>query len=295
MHEFKTHHPIVNFIYFLFVTVFAMFFMHPLCLAISIVTSFAYSVILNGKKALKFNILYLLPMMLMTAILNPVFNHAGITVLTYLPSGNPLTAESIIYGAAAAVMLASVICWFSCFNTIMTSEKYMYLFGKIIPSLSLILSTILRFIPKFKNDIKEITNAQKCLGKSFTGASFIKKIKLSSTIISALITCSLENAIDTADSMKSRGYGVSKRTAYSNFSFGRRDALTLFFIILEAVYVIIGAKYNKISFTYYPKMTGADFSYYGVSIFLVYLLLCITPIIIELREEMRWKALKSKI
>jgi energy-coupling factor transport system permease protein len=40
-----------------------------------------------------------------TAWLNPLFNHAGVTLLFYLPGGNPVTLESMVYGLAAATML----------------------------------------------------------------------------------------------------------------------------------------------------------------------------------------------
>jgi energy-coupling factor transport system permease protein len=46
-------------------------------------------------------------------------------------------------------MLAAVISWFSCYNAVMTSDKFVYLFGRVIPALSLILSMTLRFVPKF--------------------------------------------------------------------------------------------------------------------------------------------------
>ncbi len=44
--------------------------------------------------------------------MNLAFNHEGATILAYLPSGNPLTLESIAYGFAAAAMLAAVVLWF---------------------------------------------------------------------------------------------------------------------------------------------------------------------------------------
>lgn len=72
--------------------------------------------------------------------MNLAFNHQGATILAYLPSGNPLTLESIAYGFAAAAMLAAVVLWFSCWNTVMTSDKLMHLFGRVVPALSLLLS-----------------------------------------------------------------------------------------------------------------------------------------------------------
>ena len=40
---------------------------------------------------------------------NPAFDHEGATLLAYLPSGNPLTLESIAYGVAAAVMHGAAV------------------------------------------------------------------------------------------------------------------------------------------------------------------------------------------
>ena len=134
MSEFKTYHPIVNFTYFLFIIVFSCLLMHPLCLIFSLVSAFTYSLMLKGRgKALK-SLKYMLPLLFLTAIINPLFNHRGETILAYFPNGNPLTFESVIYGICAAVMILSVICWFSCYNEIMTSDKFIYLFGKIILS-----------------------------------------------------------------------------------------------------------------------------------------------------------------
>ena len=79
-----------------------------------------------------------------------------------------LTLESILYGVAIAVMFGTVILWFSCVNVVMTSDKLMYLFGRIIPSLSMMFSMVLRFVPKFKNQIRLISNSQKCIGRDIS-------------------------------------------------------------------------------------------------------------------------------
>ena len=146
---FSSYHPLVNFLYFALVLAYTMCLMHPASLLISLAGALAYSIYLNGRRAVRFSLLFLLPMMLMAALLNPAFNHEGATLLTYLPSGNPLTLESILYGLAAAAMLAAVITWFSCYTAVMTSDKFVYLFGRVIPALSLVLSMALRFVPRF--------------------------------------------------------------------------------------------------------------------------------------------------
>ena len=295
MNEFKNYHPIVNFTYFVFVIGFSMFFMHPVCLGISLMCGFLYSCILKGKGAIKINLLYMLPMALLMALINPAFNHEGITIIRYLPSGNPLTLESIIYGISSAVMIVSVICWFSCYNQIMTSDKFIYLFGKIIPALSLIFSMTLRFVPKFLSQLKVVTNAQRCIGRDVSEGSIINRAKNGLSILSCMTTWSLENAIETADSMKARGYGITGRTAFSIFRFDNRDKKALFVILVLGSYTLIGNIMGGIYFSYFPQMKGEGFSAFSISIFVAYLILCIYPVIIEVREVIRWKALKSKI
>jgi len=295
MNEFNNYHPIVNFIYFLFVIGFSCFLMHPVCLAISLGCGFAYSVMQKGKRALITNLIYMLPLIAVTALINPIFNHEGVTVLCYFPWGNPLTAESVVYGVCAAVMIASVICHFSCLNEIMTSDKIIYLFGRIIPSLSLIISMTLRFVPKFAAQMKVVVNSQKCIGRDASRGSIIKRAKHGLSIISIMTTWSLENAIDTADSMKSRGYGIAGRTSFSIFKFDSRDKKALVCIAFLGLYTLAGSLMDGAYFRYFPSLKGVEMSLFSISVFTSYLLLCLCPVIIELWEVRRWKALRSKI
>ena len=293
--SFSTYHPLINFLYFALVLVFAMFLMHPVCLAISCMSAFAYSVYLNKRKAIRFGVRVLLPMMLFTALLNPAFNHEGVNILAYLPSGNPLTFESIAYGVAAAVMMMAVMNWFSCFNVVMTADKFVYLFGRAIPALSLILSMSLRFVPRFKAQIKVVANAQRCIGRDVSSGNILQRARHGIRILSIMVTWALENAIETADSMKSRGYGLAGRTAFSIFRFDRRDRLALAYLLAIGVYVIIGAGQGGMYFRYFPTVKGVDLSPYTASMFAAYAALCLLPLILNVREDFKWKVIRSKI
>ena len=291
---FSGYHPIVNFLYFGFVLAFAMIFTHPVCLGLSFLCAFAYSVYLKGKKAVKFTLVYMLPMLIMAALLNPAFNHEGGTILTYLPDGNPLTLESILYGVAAAAMLITVITWFSCFNEVITSDKFVFLFGRVIPALSLILAMALRFVPRFKTQIKVISNAQKCVGRDASDGNILQKAKHGIRILSIMVTWALENAIETADSMKSRGYGLPGRTAFSIYRFDKRDARALVFILACVSYIIAGHYTGGLYFRYFPTIKGLWETPYAVSIFAVYFALCAAPLFLNIKEELRWKSIASQ-
>ena len=213
-HAFLACHPAVNLLYFVLVLTFSMFFLHPLCLAVSLCAALWCAAQLNGGAAVRRTALWLAPTALLAALVNLAFNHQGATILAYLPSGNPLTLESIAYGFAAAAMLAAVVLWFSCWNTVMTSDKLMHLFGRVVPALSLLLSMTLRFVPRFQAKLREVTAARRGMGL-YAEKGRLQKLKSAVTVFSVMVTWSLENAVETADSMKSRGYGLPGRTGYS--------------------------------------------------------------------------------
>jgi energy-coupling factor transport system permease protein len=292
---FAGYHPVVNILYFGLVMTCAMFFTHPVCLILSLLGALAYDVSMNGKRALKRYLKYMLPMLLVTALMNPAFNHQGETILFYFESGNPLTLESVVYGAAAAVTLITVIIWFACFNEVMTSDKMMYLFVRLIPALSLTLSMALRFAPRFRARIQVISNAQSCIGGGYSGGGVLRRAGNGVKILSIMITWTLENAIETAGSMKSRGYGLPGRTAFSVFRFDRRDRRVLAFILVCGAYIAAGAFTGGLYFRYFPAVTGAWGGIYPISLFAVYLVLCLMPVIINVRENHRWKTLRKVI
>ncbi len=292
--SFSTYHPIVNFVYFALVLTFAMCLMHPLCLVISLASAVWYALYLKGEKQVRFSFSYLIPMMLVAAIVNPAFNHRGVTILTYLPSGNPLTLESIAYGLAAAVMLAAVVVWFSCYSAVVTSDKFIYLFGHIIPSLSLVLSMTLRFVPKFKNQLQAVQQSQQAIGRDISQGSVLHRIKLSVTILPIMVTWSLENAIETADSMKSRGYGLAGRTAFSIYHWEERDKIALTWLAICGGYLAVGWYAGVLSYQYYPVMTGAAITANSISVYAIYTALCTTPMLLNWKEKRTWNKIMTQ-
>lgn len=292
---FSDFHPIVNLVFFVLVLGFGMFLMHPASLAVSLGSAVAYSVYQSGGRAVRFQLVCLLPMACLAAVVNLAFNHKGVTILAYLPSGNPLTLESILYGCAAAAMLCAVITWFSCCSAVMTSDKLLYLFGRVIPALSLVLSMTLRFVPRFQAQFRAVSEAQRCIGKSVSEGSRLQRVKNGLRVLSILISWALESAIETADSMKSRGYGLPGRTAFSIYRFDGRDRAALLWLCLCGGFILVGCGAGGASWQYYPAISGAGWGVLPLSLQLCYLALCLTPLILNRREDRKWKRLRSEI
>lgn len=281
---FKQYHPITCLIYFVFVIVTSVIIMNPIFLAISLFSSVCFAGVLKGQKAFKFNFAYALPIVVISSVVNPLFSHAGVTVLGYFKSGNPLTLESVYYGIASGVMLASVMNWFLCFNEIMTSDKIMYLFGKAFPSLSLVFSMTLGFIPKFRKQLKAVYNAQ----KGMLEEGMLNKIKNGLSALSAVITWALENGVETAESMKNRGFAAGRRTAFSIFEITARDISAITIILICGIYVLSMSITGTTHFSYYPKISQIVFSFKTVSVYIAYVLLSLYPVFIEAKEEFKW-------
>ncbi len=294
--SFENYHPIVNFIYFLFTIGFTMFFMHPIFQFISFIIGSSYLMLKEGKrKTFKFIFKYMLPILILTAALNPLFNHQGATMLFYLKSGNPVTLESIIFGFSSGLMFISIIIWFKSYNSVITSDKVIYLFGNIIPSLSLIFSMTLRFIPMYAAKIKEIARAQKAIGKDISSGSIISRIKNGLSILSIMITWALQNAIETSDSMKARGYGIGSRTNFSNYTLTKRDKLALASMLIFIAIISYGAYLGIPVMKFFPAIKIKESNYFSILVYISYIGLMSLPIVINIQEELEWKYIESKI
>ena len=276
----EQNHPVINFIYFSLVIGFTMVIMHPVCLLVSFFSAFCYVIHLFGWKQAGKGLLAMAGIMLLTAIINPAFNHQGMTTLCYLSSGNILTLESICYGLAAACMLGATVMWFRCVSEILTGDKIVYLFGKTFPVLGLLLSMILGFVPKLQRKYAEI---QRCRGK--------KNVEN----ISILITWVLEDAVETADSMRARGYGLERRTTFTIYPFTKKDKVCCIYLLVCGGYILFGILSGKFNWSYYPVMSGSGLQIYPVSIYIVYLLICVFPLAEDYLEERAWNKLQSTI
>ena len=78
---FSDCHPLVNFLYFALVLLFTMFFLHPVCLAVSLTSALLCAADLYGWRRVGRQLRYLLPMALLAAVLTPAFHHGGATIL----------------------------------------------------------------------------------------------------------------------------------------------------------------------------------------------------------------------
>lgn len=306
---FSRCHPVLNFFYFAVVLGFTMFVQHPVFLVISFLSAIAYAMWLCGiRQILKMNFLVTLPSLVIVALLNPMFNHYGVTPLLYIESsGNWVTLEALVYGIVLGCVLFIVILWFSCYNKVMTSDKFIYLFGRVIPALSLMLSMALRFVPRFTAQMRVIRNGQKCVGMDVSNGKWMKKIRYALNMVSILVTWALENAIETADSMKSRGYGLPGRTAFSIYRFTKRDRVLLGTMLALSAVMIVGCSQGAAFAQYNPRILLAGIVVQGktaqvscnlalaLAVYVCFGFFCLLPLLLDVAEALAMKRSRSYI
>ncbi len=287
-------HPIVAFTFLAFALVMPMLFMHPVFIIVSFVSGLIWALMIRGRMALAFIFKFVIPIILIVAIINPIFNHEGVTILFYIRD-NPITLESIFYGATSALMFGAVLIWFSCFNDIMKSDKIVYLFGNFIPSISLLITMVLRFVPLYRNQVKKISVAMRAQGFDVSDGNLLKRAKYGLNILSSLITWGLESSVITADSMRSRGHGLPHRTNYSIYNFDSRDLKISIVLILGIVFIGICAATKAVSASFFPLIKLNSWNTMSIACALTYAVILIIPIILNIEEIAVWQRLKSKI
>jgi energy-coupling factor transport system permease protein len=137
--------------------------------------------------------------------------------------------------------------------------------------------------------------AQRCIGRDISTGTLWKRFKTAVIILSIMITWALENAIETADSMKSRGYGLRGRTAFSIYRMDDRDKYVLVWLGFCGLFLSSGVILSAFGFRYFPSIRCAVLDMTTLPFYTVYLGLCMTPVVLNFEEERRWKTISSKM
>lgn len=290
---FEKCHPAVNFIYFSAVIAGTILFNHPIFLLISFVCGFLYSIKRNGWKAFVFNAI-LIPLTAAFALYYSNYNHFGVTVLRQNMIGNNMTVESLVYGFALGVTAAGVLMWFSCIYSVFTTDKVVYLFGKVSPRLSLFLAILLRMVPRIKREAKKINTAQRGIGRGANQGNVFQRLRNSIRILSILITWTIDSLTLASESMRSRGSSLRGRKAFSIYRFDNRDRAYVIGLFVCLTLTMMAVMLKQTDILYDPRIIMTPITAMSYLFYTGYALLCLMPLGLEVWTQYRfWKARKT--
>ena len=143
---------------------------------------------------------------------------------------------------------------------------------------------VFSFIPRTIEKAHVITRAQTVLLGE--GQARVQRTRRGIRMASVLMGWSMEDAVETADSMRSRGYGSSvRRSSYRLLSFTHRDRATLVVLTLLIVCNAFLVTVALSQFSFYPQMSALRLFWWG---YLPYIALLLFPLLVEGWRNLRW-------
>ena len=277
-------HPWCAFLYLVVALILTMCSVNPVLILSSFIAATLTEIMDLGLKSYARYVPWLFIVLVITAIGNMCISHNGMHVLFYV-NDNRITVEAGIYGAVFGLMFCAAFLWCDIMHRVISGEKLTFMFGSVAPNLGLVITMTLHYIPLLRSRYKTVHSAQMGLGRNNI-SNPIKRIRQWGKEFSIVISWSLENAIDTSNTMLAMGYGVGKRSSYSNYRLKTSDIV--FFILMIALcvpaFVVTLSVHYKVY--YYPEFGVYGFGWKMGILSLCYLIYMLVPII--LARLLRW-------
>jgi energy-coupling factor transport system permease protein len=192
------------------------------------------------------------------ALLNPIFSRAGLDVLwetTLGPLTVKVTVQGIAFGVTSALRLATVTLAFALFTLVIDPDEQLGLLSRLSFRSGLVLSLAARLFPVFSRDAARLADAQRARGVELDRGSRRERAAARVPLLAALLTRSLERAVDVAASMEARAYGSGGRTRWVR---RRRwtavDVLTAAAAVLAGVALAGGLATGAFAYDFFPLL-----------------------------------------
>lgn len=294
IYGFSSLHPRLCFTYFAVLLLACMMYTHPVYSILTLIGIVALNLSLDGGRALKKGIKGYLILAIIIFVSNPLFSSRGATILGYV-FDRPITLESITYGALFALSLLNILLAFVAYNLVITPEKLLYLLTPIAPRTAFIITVTLRFVPLLTRRLKQIMTVQRVLGYLHPRANKRHLMREGMETLHTLISWSLEEALQTASSMRARGYGIGKRTSAISYQMDRRDILVTWIMVVTGANIVIGGLFGVNRYEVYPRLQPLEWSPQLWLHLICYLIFVFIPIVLNGKEELLWRTIRSKM
>jgi energy-coupling factor transport system permease protein len=289
--QFEQFHPLVTFAYYIGTLTLLILMMHPVFLGAAFILILAINYRQDHLSGIHRWLIFMITTGLLILVLNPLFNERGRHVLFEIGQRR-FTLEAFTYGGMNALSIIGVLALFVSYNEIMTPNKLLFLFSKFMPQFAILLMLTLRFIPLMRRRLAEISVIQISKGISVTHGNWRARAKAGMQYVQILLTYSLEEAIQTADSMKARGYGQANRTSYEYFRIKKTDVLALIYLVALFGCILLGRFSGYGFLQVYPVMETWRLTNIDTATLIFYLLFMGFPLLTEIGGMFRWHLLK---
>ncbi|MBD1371236.1 energy-coupling factor transporter transmembrane protein EcfT [Hazenella sp. IB182357] len=281
---FRALHPFVIFIYYSGAILLLLFMFHPAFIVVAMIVMCAVNVLYDGGRQLwRWKKMILITSLLFVGI--NIFTSQRGSHLLWQVGDHRITLEATLYGMMMAGTIFLVLALFVSYQQVLTMDQFFYLFARITPQWALLSALAIRFVPLMKLRLEEIQKVQHLQHRGSL-KSWKLKIKEKMKRLEVLMTWSLEGGLQTAESMKARGYGtVKRRTAYTLYRWRISDFLYFVFLSVLFTLCIWGWIHGLGRLEIYPVMENGALSMYEWIILGGYLTYLSFPIYVEIGAD----------
>lgn len=250
---FESCHAAVPTALFAGVVALSMLAVHPVLVAVSLAGALVFSLLARGAAATVRGLAWQLPLLALVCLANPLFSASGSTLLLKL-GPRSVYLESLAYGATMGALMVAVVLWFEGAAAVLSQDRLLALAPRRARALPLLAGMVAQLVPQLLRRSRDVRAAlAACTAAGPRPAAREALMRTSSLLLS----WSLEESLERADSMRARGWESGRsRTCYRPERLRGRDVVALCGI---AALLAAAAAYAWLlcaDWRFYPRMSG---------------------------------------
>ena len=250
---FSMSHPAVPALYMVLTLGLTMFSMQPVLIALSLAGGLAYGFATRGTVRTLGALRWQLPVILIIALVNPLFSASGSTELFRIGM-RAVYLESLVYGLCMGGLFVASVLWFEAAASMLEYDKVLALLGNAAPVIALMISMCMRLIPQFLRRGRTVLAVQDAI--DVPGRAPADPVRSRLRASSVLMGWGMEDSLERADAMRSRGWGaVPRRTTYARYRLGRSDVVALVGLALFGAVAVAVAWTATTQYSFYPQLS----------------------------------------
>ena len=250
---FDAVHAAVPVTLFAGVAALSMLAVHPVLVAVSLAGALAFSLLARGAVATARGLAWQLPLLALVCLANPLFSASGSTLLLKL-GPRSVYLESLAYGATMGALMVAVVLWFEGAAAVLSQDRLLALAPRRARALPLVAGMVAQLVPQLLRRSRDVRAAlAACTAAGPRPAARDALMRTSSLLLS----WSLEESLERADSMRARGWESGRpRTCYRPERLRSRDVAALCGSAALLAAAAACAWLLCADWRFYPRMSG---------------------------------------
>jgi energy-coupling factor transport system permease protein len=197
-----------------------------------------------------------LPLALAIALIEPLLQHDGLTLIARLGDLGPLgrldiTLEAVVYGAVLGLRALVVVAAFGLYAAAVDPDEVLRLFRRRGLRSALTVTIATRMVGVLEADARRLADGQRCRGTQPPSRM---------AVVRAVTSGALDRALDVAAALELRGYGARRPAGRARAvarPWSRHDLAFAASAVGIVALVVLGELGGASAFSVFPRLHGA--------------------------------------